>query len=235
MSVKIKGTIVCNDDKWIYEWFGIEATSPKDVEKALLDENEKEIVIEVNSGGGDVFAGNEIYYLIKKQDKKTECNITGFAGSAATIICCAADTVAAVPGAQYMIHNVSTSAQGDYNSMNKASEILQTANKTIANVYRLKTGMTEEELLSLMNQETWMDVTKAMKLGFVDTVMGDNGNLTAGQPFTINNSFANILSDEVKEKIRAAIKNPSKDKRDSLMNQERLNLLKMKGAIRDEI
>lgn len=234
MAVKIKGTIVKNEDKWIYDWCGIEATAPNDVEKQMNEDSGKEIIIEVNSGGGDVFAGNEIYYMIQSQKKKTVCYITGFAGSAATIICCAADHVAAVPGAHYMIHNVSTTNKGDYNSMDKVSEILKTANKTISNVYRLKTGLNEEELLDLMNKETWMDATKAMELKFIDSIIGDNGILTKGT-FTINNSFTTILSNEVKEKIRTEIRNPNqKNYTDFFMQKEKLNLLKMKGEIKNE-
>lgn len=233
MAVKIKGTIVANDDKWIYDWFNIEATCPDDVEKELEEEKENEITIEVNSGGGDVFAANEIYYMIKKQKKKTTCDITGFAGSAATIISCSADVVRAVPGAQYMIHNVSCTAHGDYNSMDKASETLKKANKTISNIYRLKTGMTESELLDLMNNETWMDVTEAIDKGFIDSIIGDNGILTEEKPFTINNSFATILSDEFKDKIRSEIKNSKQNNnQDFLIEKEKLNILKMKGEVR---
>ena len=53
-----------------------------------------------------------------------------------------------------MIHNVSTWADGDYREMEHTAEVLKNANDTIANAYRIKTGKTQEELLSLMDNET---------------------------------------------------------------------------------
>ena len=98
-KVEIKGTIVPNEDKWIYEWFGIDAVCPRDVQKVIAEANGEPLSIEVNSGGGDMFSGNEIYYLLNQYPGETTADIVGFAGSAATIICCGANRVRAVPGA----------------------------------------------------------------------------------------------------------------------------------------
>ena len=234
-DIEIKGTIASNDDGWIYDYFGIENTTPKKVKDALKEANGEEVTIQVNSGGGDVFAGNEIYYLISGYKGNATVDITGFAASAATIVCCAGNRVRATPGAQYMIHNVSCSAYGDYNEMDHTSEILQNANKAISNIYRVKTGLSEKELLDLMNEETWMDATRAKELGFVDEIIGDNG-LFNSRPLTIHNSVAKILSDEVKNKIRNTVKNPDMSDMadaDFLMQKNKLNLMKLKGEIKN--
>lgn len=228
MAVSIRGTIVSNDDKWIYDWFEIDATCPKDVIKAIAQEQGDEVVFEINSGGGDLFAGNEIYYLIKNSKKKTRCSIVGLAASSATVIACAADVVDAVPGAQYMIHNVSCSQHGDYNAMDKMSDILKNANVSVSNIYQLKTGMKEKELLKLMNEETWLDAKKAMEYGFIDEIIGDNGTLA--KPFSVYNGVAQILSDDVKEKIRNTVKAPPQ--MDATMEEAKLSLLKLKGALK---
>lgn len=231
-DIDIKGTIVGNDDGWIYDYFGIQNVTPAKVKKALEDAKGQDVTIQINSGGGDVFAGNEIYYLIASHSGRKTVDIVGLAASAATIIACAGDTVRAVPGAQYMIHNVSSSQQGDYKAMDHMSEILKNANKTISNVYRLKTGMSEAELLQLMDREKWMDVTKAKECGFIDEIIGDNGTLA--EAGTLYNAYAQILSDEVKNKIRNTVKNPDSDA-DSvfLIEQENLKLLKMRGEFKN--
>ena len=234
MDIEVKGTIVSNDDAWIYDWFGIENTCPAKVREALEQAKGDKVTVQVNSGGGDVFAGTEIYYLISNYKGKATVDIMGFAASAATIICCAGDTVRATPGAQYMIHNVSCGAYGDYNEMDHTSEILRNANKAISNIYRVKTGMSEAELLELMNKESWMDATKAKELGFVDEIIGDNG-LFNSKPLTIHNSIAKILSDEVKNKIRASVKNPNATdppERDLSLQKNKLQLLRLKGEIK---
>lgn len=220
MAVKISGTIVCNDDKWIYDYLGYEATCPADVANALSTEN-SEVDIEVNSGGGDVFAANEIYYMINRISNPTRCIITGLAASAATIICCAADRTAAVPGAQYMIHNVSSMASGDHNAMDHMSEVLKNADISITNIYRLKTGMSEAELLELMNKESWFDAKRALELKFIDEIIGNDGRLG------LYNSVANIIPEETKEKLRSMIKKPEFN-----AEMEMIKLLKLKGEIK---
>ena len=228
--INIKGTIVSNDDKWIYEWFGYDATSPDDIAKELDEAAGDDVVIKINSGGGDVFSGNAIYDLIHSYQGKTTVVITGICASIATVISCAANVVQANPGIQYMIHNVSCAARGDYRDMDHASDTLKVANKAISNVYRLKTGMTNEELLSLMNEETWMDAEKAKKYGFVDEIIGDNGVFDDfNTPITYHNSVAMVLSNEVKQKVRAAFKNPDQGEKDRRMMQQNLTILKLKG------
>lgn len=229
--ITVNGTIVPNDDKWIYDWLEYEATCPKDVAKELDEAAGDEVVLKINSGGGDVFAGNEMYDLIHSYEGKTTTVITGICASIATVICCAADRVQANPGIQYMIHNVSCSARGDYNDMEHVSETLKVANKAISNVYRLKTGLSNEELLKLMNEETWMDAEKAKKYGFVDEIIGDNGVFDA--PIAYHNSVAMVLSNEVKQKVRAAFRNPDQKETERQKMQQSLTILKMKGEKRD--
>lgn len=236
-EIEVKGTIVSNDDSEIYEWFGIEHTSPAAVVKALVEADGDDVTLLVNSGGGDLFAGNEIYSALKRYKSNVTADITAFAASAATIICCGADKVRANPGAQYMIHNVSARAEGDNRVMDSMSDALKTANVSIANIYRLKTGMDEKKLLSLMskgagNIGTWMDAKQALEYGFVDEIIGDDGSLVA--PVSIYNGvFATVLSEETKAKVRAQIAGSKAD--ENLMNKQkaRLALLKLKGGVKN--
>jgi len=240
-TIPIKGTIVSNDDKWIYDWFEIEAVCPKDVAKQLSEANGEDITVEINSGGGDVFAGNEIYYMLTQYKGNMTIDIVGFAGSAASIIAMAGKN-RIVPSGLMMIHNISGGARGDYHVMDKTSEILKTANKAISNAYMAKTGLSQEKLLSLMDEEKWMDAKEAVELGFVDEIINDGGKITNPTPKTLYNSmFVNILSPEVIEKIRNTVKNPNgiQDNADSdfLIQKlkSQLNLLRLKGERRYEI
>ena len=77
-------------------------------------------------------------------------------------------------------------------------------------------------------------LTRARELGFVDEIIGDNG-LFNSRPLTIHNGVAKILSDEVKNKIRASVKNPELSDmtdEDLLMQRNKLNLLRMRGEIK---
>lgn len=229
-KISVKGAIVSNDDKWIYDWFDMESVCPRDIERGLIEAAGEPITVEINSGGGDLFAANEIYYLLHDYSGQIAADIVGFAGSAATIICCGANRVRAVPSAMYMIHNVSTSADGDYHAMDHTSAMLQTANKAVAQAYLQKTGLDEKELLKLMDKESWMDASTAMDKGFIDEIIG--AEATSGVLY--NAGLVNILSPEVINKIRNTVKNPAPSEPVFLM-QKKLDLLKLKGEMRNEI
>ena len=235
VKIDAKGTIVSNEDKWIYDWLGYDAFCPKDIDKQLEDANGDDVTIVINSGGGDVFAGSDMSYSISQYKGKIQADISGSCCSAASIIACAAGYVRAFPTAMYMIHNVSSGAQGDYHDMDKQSQILQTANKAISAIYQKKTGRSEKELLNLMDKESWFDAKTAMKYGFVDELIetGNNGNM----PFSINNSFGGIIPDETKAKIRNLIKEPpeesltDKTSEAFFIAQEKIKILRMKGEV----
>ena len=118
-TINIRGDIVGDDDKWIYDWFDMAATCPKDVKEILnaAEENEP-IEVLINSGGGSVMAGQEIYSVLKGNDRVT-IKIQSLAGSAAGVVAMAGRSQIS-PVAMIMIHNVSMSgASGDYHDMQK--------------------------------------------------------------------------------------------------------------------
>ena len=168
-KVSIKGTIVSDDDKWIYDWFGIRATCPADIHGAIEEAAGEELEIEINSGGGDVLAGNEIYTALRTYKGRVSISIVGIAASAASYIA-AARRCTITPVGLYMIHNASGSARGDYHAMDQESEVLQTVNRAITAAYMEKTGMEQKELLKLMDQETWLTAEQAVEYGFVDSI-----------------------------------------------------------------
>lgn len=231
-KINIKGPIVGNSEVWIYEWFGIEATSPNSVSKVIDEANGEDIEVEINSGGGSVFAGSEIYTALKSYKGNVIVKIVGLAASAASVIAMAGNKVMMSPTAQMMIHNVSTYTSGDYRDMEHSAEVLKSANNTIANAYRLKTGKTQEELLKLMDNETWMTAQKAKELGFIDEIMFDEE-----QQLIANYGYSGLLPPEVINKMRNMIKNPNDKNNSDIFMQKiksQLNLLKLKGEMIDE-
>lgn len=215
----IKGTIVSDDDKWIYDWFGIQATCPADIHQAIADAAGEELEVEINSGGGDVLAGNEIYTALRMYRGKVTCIIVGMAASAASYIASARKCVI-TPVGLYMIHNASGGAMGDYHAMDKESEVLQTVNRAITAAYMEKTSLGQEELLGLMDRETWLTAEQAVEYGFVDSIIKSQedagqddrtiGLLDGKSPVAIYNS-TQILGRETIEKARAMLRNPSAD------------------------
>ena len=233
--IPITGTIIPSEDQELYDWFGIEAVSPKKVREALIDANGEDVTVAVNSPGGDLWSGNEISYALSTYAGNVTADIMGIAASAATVVCCGADRVRMSPGAQYMIHNVSSFAAGDHNDMDKMSDILQNADKATSNVYRKKTGLSTKKLLYLMNEETWMDADKAIKYGFVDEIIGATAQEEENpDAFTLQNSApkCKVLTEEQKAQARAALTGCTHSE-ESTRRQRQLDIMKLKGEIKN--
>lgn len=224
MKVDVKGVIISNDDKWIYDWYEMNSTSPGDVQKAINNAMPgEELEVEINSGGGDVFAGSEIYTTLMSYKGNVKVAIVGIAASAASVIAMAGDAVEISPTAQIMIHNVSTIARGDYRDMQHTADVIENANKSIANAYILKTGIQQNELLELMDKETWLNAQQAKEKGFVDSVMFDNDfQLVASI------GMGSLLPREVVEKMR----NTRMNDHEKITQKAKLNLLRLKGDMK---
>lgn len=171
MVIKINGDIIGNDWKRVYDWFGIEATCPADVSGAIsaIPEGEK-LEVKINSGGGDAIAGQEIYSMLRKcQD--VEIEIESLAASAASIIAMAGHCSIS-PVGMIMIHNVSTGAWGNHKVLEKEADTLRQWDAALATAYVKKTGKPLEEVLRMMEKETWLTADRALELGFVDEISG---------------------------------------------------------------
>ena len=205
-KVRIAGVIISNDQKWIYDWFEMDSFCPNDLRKAITDEYET-IEVEINSGGGSVFAGSEIYTALKNHKGQVNVSIVGLAASAASVIATAGKTVKMSPTAQFMVHNVSAQGEGDYRDMQHMADILKTANETIASSYILKTGKSKDEILAMMDKETWLTAEKAKEYGFIDEVMftNDDSKFQLVANFMPNIIPTNVIEKMVKEKAQAEL------------------------------
>lgn len=179
MRIDVQGVIVPNDDAWIYDWFDMDHTAPRDVGKAIEQAKaaNEQLDVYINSGGGDVFSGSEIYAALRAYNGAVRIHVTGIAASAASVIAMAGESDIA-PTAQIMVHNVSTTTSGDYRDMEKSSEILQQANRAMAAAYVDKTGMPETDALDMMDAETWLTAAEAVAYGLIDEI-AENQNDTA--------------------------------------------------------
>lgn len=218
MKVNIAGDIISNDNKWVYDWLGYDGVCPRDVQSLIDKAMGQPLEVYINSGGGDIFAGSEIYEALRTYSGEVHIHIVGVAASAASVIACAGKSDIA-PTAMVMVHNVSSAACGDYNVMDHTSEVLQKANKAIAAAYTEKTGKPEAEVLAMMDRETWLTGKEAVESGLVDAI--SEARLVASGPGT--------LPVEVIERIKREIKNPFQA-RSVRAAQAQLDFLKMKGA-----
>lgn len=196
-KINVKGVIISSNEKWIYDLFEIENTTVNDVLNELpSDDSPIEVVI--NSGGGDVYAGSEIYTILKDYAGDVTTKIVGVAASAASVVAMAGKQVLMSPTAQMMIHNVSGGNWGDYRSHEHEAEVLKNYNVSISNAYRLKSGKSQEELLEMMNKETWFNAQQALEHKLIDEIMFQNG-----APSLVASIGPGMIPQNVVDKIRS--------------------------------
>lgn len=147
--------------------FADETINSADIANALDDVN-KDVVIRLNSPGGDVFQGIEIYNYLKNHPSNITVEVTALAASAASIIAMAADSIVMEKGASIMIHEAATLAIGNKADIKKTLNALETIDESIVDIYQEKTGLERNEITQMMSEETWFTAKEAVDKGFAD-------------------------------------------------------------------
>jgi ATP-dependent protease ClpP protease subunit len=197
--INFYGTVVSNNDAWLYEWFEMDHVSPRSIEEQLNQANGEDVEIYINSGGGDVWAGSEIYTALREYSGGTTAKVVGVAASAASVAMCGAKTVMVSPTSQVMVHRSATVAEGNKNAFDQASQMLNSVDEGILNAYEHKTGKDRAELLALMDGETFFNAQEAIAHGFADEVMFAQTEKVAAS------ISAPLFSNEVMNKIKSKL------------------------------
>ena len=226
--IDIRGSLIPNDYKWFYDFFGDDSTCPRDVQRILNQAAEDdEIEVYISSPGGIIEVGTEIYTALRSA-KNVRIYITGQACSAASIVAMASYCEMA-PTALMMVHCVSTTAGGNHSDMEHAAEVLRTADRALCRAYMAKTGMKEDEVLDMMERETWMTAEQAKEKGLVDAVMfeeSEAGYMVAGNGFHLpTESQMNQVKKLMEEKADG--KSPS-----VFLMEQQTELLRLRGETR---
>ena len=170
--IKMKGPLISNNEYEAYEFFGLEAVSAKSITDQFPKDINEDITLEVNSNGGLVTVGSEIYTALKNYEGHVTVEVTGMAASAASVAIMGADTVKMSPTAQIMIHKaLLTRASGNSDDLEKAVNALKSSDQSIINAYVSKTGLSEDEIFEMMKNETFMSANEAIEKGFADEIM----------------------------------------------------------------
>lgn len=154
-----------------------------------------EVVIYLNSQGGDVFEGLEICNYLKNHSSKITIEVTGVAASAATFITSGADTVIMNTGTMLMIHEASACAWGNKGDIQKILNALETTDASIINVYTEKTGQSAEQITEWLKKGKWFTADEAVKYGFADMVKKDTEQDNENMKAMIQEAVALAMAD----------------------------------------
>ena len=172
-DIQIIGDIVPNNYEWAYNFLGWDCTSPRMVMSVLSAAAEDETVdIYINSPGGYVSAGQEIYSRLRN-DRRARCHIIGQACSAASVIAMGAGYCDITPVGLIMVHCAAACAEGNHRDLEGMARTLKTVDRALAEAYSQKSGMSLEDALKMMEKETWLTANQCVELGLCDAIMPD--------------------------------------------------------------
>ncbi len=182
-EILLEGIVTNDEDAWVYAWFGIKAFSPNLLRTALKKANGSPVTVKINSPGGETWSGSVMYTELRSYAGQKTTQVIGLGASCGSVIAMAGDVVQMSPTAEMMIHNPWMTASGDYRDMDHYADELRVSRETIINAYALKAkNLTRAEIGNMLNKETWFDAQKALGLGLIDSIMFDDGTLTAANP-----------------------------------------------------
>lgn len=179
-SLDIRGVIGMTE---LWNEYGVEAAGTfTEFERAVkaLGPDVREIEMNVYSPGGDVFTALAMHDLLVRHPAKVKGRVDGFAASAATVLLMAADEIEIPENAYFMIHNPLIGVYGDYREIEVTLGRMKKWTRDIANLYTARledSGKGDraeilENILGMMDAETYLTGIEAKNLGFADRVTG---------------------------------------------------------------
>jgi len=195
------------------DWWTGGGFTAKRMSAALRSIGAKDVTVQVNSPGGDMFEGIAIYNLLREHPAKVTIQVMGWAASAASIIAMAGDDIRMGLGTFMMVHNAWGVVVGNRHDMRDAAGLFDGFDSAIVDIYAARTGQDRKAIEKLMDAETFMGPTEAVNGGFADAV--DDG-LAASQQGDAKNMDRGLMA---RRQTEAALAKAgfSRDKRSELL------------------
>lgn len=152
------------DDRWG------DVTSKEFAAELKNVENAEIINVRINSPGGDVFAGQAIFSMLKRCTSQIIVYIDGLAASIASLVAMAGDKVIMPKNSMLMIHKPWSCQAGNAVDMRERADTLDKVEESMLGAYVNKTGLDKEEIKTMLADETWLTAEEALQKGFADEI-----------------------------------------------------------------
>lgn len=130
-----------------------------------------DVVVNINSPGGDLFEGLAIYNRIREHQGFVQVKVLGIAASAASIVAMAGDEVLVPRAGFFMIHDTWVVALGNRNDLRDVADTLEPFDLAMADIYAERTDIEVKKIMKMMDAETWINGTAAVDQGFADALL----------------------------------------------------------------
>lgn len=172
-----------------------EGVTAKRIAAALRAIGNKDVVVNINSPGGNYFEGLAIYNTLREHKGKVTVKILGVAASAASVIAMAGDEIQIARAGFLMIHNAWVVASGDRHQLREVADFLEPFDAAAVDIYVARSGMDSAEVAKMLDRETWIGGAEAVDKGFADTLL--SADEVAAAPENSANSKSVVAAHQI--------------------------------------
>lgn len=165
-AISILGTI--GEDFWG------DGVTARRVMAALRAIGARDVVVNINSPGGNFFEGLAIYNALREHPHKVTVNVLGIAASAASLVAMAGDEIMVAKAGFLMIHNAELIDNGNRNDKREIADKLEQFDTAMAGLYADRSGMDRAEIAAMMDAETFLSGEEAVNRGFATGLLSND-------------------------------------------------------------
>ncbi|ABA78219.1 Clp protease ClpP [Rhodobacter sphaeroides] len=191
-----------------------DGVTAKRISGALRAIGDRDVVVNINSPGGDFFEGLAIYNALREHPAKVTVRVLGVAASAASVIAMAGDEIRIARAGFLMIHNTWVLAAGDRHALTEVAQWLEPFDAVSADIYAARSGIDAKKISAMLDRETWISGGQAVEQGFADGLLSadeldlsdaDEGRASARaeRKFDVLASKAGVSRSEARELLAA--------------------------------
>ncbi len=184
----------------IDKWMGMSG----DVFARMLRDADGSVVeLRINSPGGDVGEGFSIANQIKKYSGKVVAVVEGYCASVATIIALACSEIHMHELSVWMMHRSSGGARGHSEDLTSAAKALEVIDQAAAQMYKNKSGASDEQVAQWLAVDTWMSPADALSAKLIDKVITDAPR--SNKPTAWARTFQMMAASGIPAEVRARV------------------------------
>lgn len=212
--LKIFNDIQTENEKNNSKFFGeAEGICYKDVDEFCeqIPEDDNKIDVRLHCNGGSCTEGWAIYDRLRATGKEITCTVEGNAASMATVILMAApkERRKAYASAEICVHNPWISSWGlsdivTADDLDKAAKDLRDIQEKMLNLYVERCECDKDEMQALMNEDKYIGVNEAIRLGLIGEVIAPVSAKKQGAVFN-NKSKNKMAKKEKKVEVKASL------------------------------
>lgn len=155
----------------VYDVIGWPYNDAGDLVRYVNSLGDKDILVRLNTPGGDVFDGMAIFNSLANHKGKVTIRIEALAASMGSVLAMAGKEIQAYFNTMMMIHDPWIYTAGNQYELREMADLLEKISGNMLDVYAGRSKIGKREMKEIMKAETWYTAKEAKEKGFIDTIL----------------------------------------------------------------